>query len=464
MRMTLQSPVWTGIRVAIYLLLAAACVVFYIRQSDNIAAQRDVAKDILLESRWNVERLEVELLRTQDALSTFAANPYIISADAVRVRIDILWARLEPIRSTHDVGHPDTVSFILDLVDSLQTVLEQHDMSIQTLKHGQIVKALWVRNALEPFVPQVRDAVLMVNSPEVSRRFVERLELINSDAERNNLWLLGGFLLLAFAIIAELVVSQRRARRVHEAMIEVRKADVAKVNFLANMSHELRTPLNAIIGFSDIMRTEAFGPVSPPTYRSYAGDIHSSGQQLLAMVTDILELARLETGTISPDVRAFNVTDEIALAMRMTSVSAKEKHIRLERIDEAEDLPCLLLSDPRLFRQTILNLLTNAVTFTPDGGRILVSTRRQNGFYEVVVRDSGMGIAPEDLEKVTDKFYQVAIADTRSHGGMGLGLSIAKSFTELTGGELDIMSRLGEGTEVTLRYPESLLRTASPEA
>jgi two-component system cell cycle sensor histidine kinase PleC len=228
------------------------------------------------------------------------------------------------------------------------------------------------------------------------------------------------------------------------------EANQAKSKFLANMSHELRTPLNAIIGFSEIMESGMFGPLGADKYREYCSDIFSSGQYLLDVINDILDMAKIEAGRIRLDFEELDLDTLLAEAIRVVSARAQDKQLELV----AKISPHLSLrADRRAFKQIVLNLLSNAVKFTPAGGRITVRGRAADGCIVLAIADTGIGIAKDALARLGRPFEQVESQLTKSHQGSGLGLAIAKSLVELHGGRMRIRSTLGKGTLVVLRLP-----------
>ena len=254
--------------------------------------------------------------------------------------------------------------------------------------------------------------------------------------------------------IADLRASQQRlaelAEKYAEEKTRAEEANAAKSKFLANMSHELRTPLNAIIGFSEIMESGMFGPLGAEKYIEYCGDIHDSGQYLLDVINDILDMSKIEAGRIRLDFEDLDLDTLLAESMRVVSSKAGEKQLEVvSRI--APDLQ--LRADRRAIKQIALNLLSNAVKFTPAGGKISVRGRMSDGFVTLGIADSGIGIAKDALTRLGRPFEQVESQLTKSHQGSGLGLAIAKSLVELHGGCMRIRSTLGKGTLVIVRLP-----------
>ena len=239
--------------------------------------------------------------------------------------------------------------------------------------------------------------------------------------------------------------------------LEVANEDLAaasrhKSEFLANMSHELRTPLNAIIGFSDVLEQRLFGELNE-RQSEYTRDIAGSGRHLLDLVNEILDLSKVEAGRMELEPTEFALAETIHGALAFVRERAASHQIALTP-DVPADLGTIV-ADERKVRQVLLNLLSNAVKFTPDGGRIGVHARRRDGEVEVSVRDTGIGIAPEDQAKVFDEFQQVGKASDRSREGTGLGLTLAKRFIELHGGRIWVKSEIGTGTTFTFAVPLS---------
>jgi len=257
------------------------------------------------------------------------------------------------------------------------------------------------------------------------------------------------------AFVGQQVVEEKN-RLVSESLREAVRANKSKSEFLATMSHELRTPLNAIIGFSDIIRRELFGPLENGKYTEYARDIHESGSHLLAIINDILDLAKAEAGKLELNEQEFDVTDTLEACVRMCRGRAETG--RVEVIFFGGQTEIRALADERLLLQILANLVTNAIKFTPEGGtvRLYVSASAQKGIV-FKVTDTGIGIAPENIDRVLRPFEQVETSYSRRHSGSGLGLPYAKRLVELHCGTLKIESELGKGTMVTVTLPASRL-------
>jgi len=243
------------------------------------------------------------------------------------------------------------------------------------------------------------------------------------------------------------------------ARVEAMKANEAKSRFLANMSHELRTPLNSIIGFSDIMLTGTFGPMENERYRGYVDDIRFSGNHLLEVINDILDLSKIEASMMELEEARVGIPETLEAARTMVAPRAAERGQRLT-IEAANNLPDLWADDRRL-RQILVNLVGNAVKFSPEGAVIRLSAGMEaDGTIALSVADPGVGIAPEDLATVLEPFGQVNETILESQEGTGLGLPLAKRLAELHGGTLEIDSVPGKGTTVTVRLPASRIITS----
>ena len=227
-------------------------------------------------------------------------------------------------------------------------------------------------------------------------------------------------------------------------------ANRAKSEFLANISHELRTPLNAIIGFSEMMHEQLFGPIGQVKYLEYALDIQQSGQYLLEVINDILDMSKIEAGRMAMIPEPLNLGEIIAETMRVVQQTARERNILLETHGNTA---IELQGDRRALKQVLINLLSNAVKFTPVGGQVSLRTYRYRGSVRLAISDTGVGIPRHEIAKLGRPFEQVENQFTKGHKGTGLGLAISRSIIELHGGRLEIKSRLGEGTTVTCILP-----------
>ena len=247
------------------------------------------------------------------------------------------------------------------------------------------------------------------------------------------------------------------ARREADSTLRLAKEDAvaanrAKSQFLANMSHELRTPLNAIIGFAEVIEREFFGPVGVAQYASYAADIHRSGQHLLSLINDILDLSKVEAGRFEIVEQDFTLAETIDEAKRLLEIRAQKAGLSLSSEIEADI--GRVYADRKLISQALLNLLSNAVKFTPTGGHVRISARRESdGDLLLSVADTGIGMASEEIPRALEPFGQIDGTLARRYDGTGLGLTITKAFIEMHGGTLSLDSEKGRGTTATIRLP-----------
>ena len=261
-------------------------------------------------------------------------------------------------------------------------------------------------------------------------------------------------------VLRDATRQQTREADLEAAREEAEALNAGKSRFLANMSHELRTPLNAIMGFSDVMRSKLFGELQPK-YAEYAEMIHDAGKHLLELINDVLDISKIEAERYELGLESFDAREAISSALRLTRLQADEAGVSLRGL--LPPRPLDVEADRRAIKQIVLNLVSNALKFTPRGGSVTVAVQGYGRDLEIVVSDTGVGIAEADLERLGRPFEQAGDA-TQKIRGTGLGLSLVRAFAELHGGAMSIESRLGEGTSVSVRLPVLTPPTVSEEA
>jgi signal transduction histidine kinase len=413
-------------------------------------------------------RVHYERLLTRLTEIEADSNPSAFAQAATE--FDILYGRLRdlPQRPPYDVFLDDEVKqLVADLFALVDAKSDAFDRAIQSGSPAMLVA---FRTELEPLRAQVERAAgravqLATDYREEARRHL--MELFAAlVAVIAGLCLSG----LSFAVVSakSLRAEARRARALlamsgdlREARDASQAASHAKSEFLARMSHELRTPLNAILGFSDMIRGEAFGPISTRKYVEYGEVIHTSGGHLLGLVNDILDFAKIEAGAMvlhEGETPIANLLDEVA---GYFALLADQRHLAIACRYPDEALK--LRADSFRIRQIMLNLVSNSVKFTRPGGIVTLSAARlDDGGVELAVTDTGIGIAAQDLPGVTLPFSQIPQDITTSREGAGLGLAIVKAIVEMHGGMLTIESVVGTGTRAAVRFPAARTIAAAP--
>ena len=254
---------------------------------------------------------------------------------------------------------------------------------------------------------------------------------------------------LILAVMRDATAERDRQAALEQARQDAESLAAGKTRFLANMSHELRTPLNAIMGFSDIMRARMFGPL-PDKYSEYGDLIHESGGHLLDLINDVLDMSKIEAERFQLSLESFDAREAVSAALRLLRVQADGAGVSLRGVLPPSALD--VHADRRAIKQIVLNLVSNALKFTPKGGSVTVTAQGYDGDFELVVADTGVGISGQDLERLGRPYEQAGDASHRQMG-TGLGLSLVRSFAELHGGDMVIESTVGVGTSVTVRLP-----------
>ncbi|WP_170294643.1 chemotaxis protein CheB [Roseospira navarrensis] len=270
-----------------------------------------------------------------------------------------------------------------------------------------------------------------------------------------------GRVLGVFMMLSDIDEIKRAETSLRSAKEIAEEANRAKSDFLANMSHELRTPLNAILGFSEILSHELFGEILNKDYREYSRIIHESGQHLLSLINDILDLSKIESGRIELHEEALNIYDIVETVLRLVGERARNAQVDI-RVDLPGDMP-RLNADATAVKRVLINLLTNSIKFTEPGGSVTVTAALTKRWLTLGVADTGVGIAQGDIQRVFAPFEQVDGSLVRRSDGVGLGLPITRSLMRLHGGDISLSSKEGQGTTVTVRFPRDRVIEAAAE-
>ncbi len=302
-------------------------------------------------------------------------------------------------------------------------------------------------------------------APEISRSMQQRGELLGLRKDGTEFPVEASISKLARdgeTIFTVILTDITERKKVEQSLLAAKEgaesANRAKSEFLATMSHELRTPLNAILGFSELMRNESLGPIGTTKYRDYAGDINETGRHLLNLINDILDLSKVESGVDKIDEENVDVPEALRAVEVLVTNRAGTAHVDLV-FECSHGLPALRV-DIRKLKQILVNLISNAIKFTPAGGSVTVKAWFDaDSGYVFQIADTGIGISPEDLPKALSQFGQVDSGLDRRHEGTGLGLPLTKSLVELHGGTLELQSTKGAGTTVTVHFPPDRIVT-----
>ena len=288
------------------------------------------------------------------------------------------------------------------------------------------------------------DVEFRINRPDGAVRFIRCEGRCARDDE--------GDVFALYGVMQDMTERMAYESNLREAKDAAERAYAAKSQFLANMSHELRTPLNAIIGFSEMMQRQLLGPIGTEKYLDYIDGIRESGEHLLDLISDILDMSKIEAGKYELDLIELNVCKAVGMATHMMEGRALEAGIKITT-EGVNNEALVIIADRRAFMQILLNLLSNAVKFSSDNGVVRVECFERQDYIALKVADNGIGIPANKLAQITRPFEQASSSYAREHEGSGLGLAITKELVEMHGGTLFIDSTLGVGTTVTVRLP-----------
>jgi PAS domain S-box-containing protein len=408
------------------------------------------------------ETIWVDCYASRIVLGNAPASLVTMTDITIRKRIEEAQRRSEKLLSTVFRASPDPISLTtmsegryVDVNESFLKALGWRRSDV--IGRTAVEIGFWKDASFRPRMVEalkrdgfVRGIPSQVRAPDGEvRDFIYSIDVIHFEDED-----------LLLGIGRDVTDLKRSADELRKHMEAAEAASRTKSQFLANMSHELRTPLNAILGFSEVIGGELFGPAGDPRYSDYARDIYASGRLLLGIIDDLLDLSRLEHGKLDIRPEAVEAAEIVEACTRLVEGKAREAHVRV--VAELPAAPVRLEADALRLKQVLLNLLTNAVKYTPEGGRVTIGVRvREDGEVEFDIADTGIGMTPQEIEIALQPFGQVENALTRHHQGTGLGLPLAKGLVELHGGKLTIESTPRAGTRIAVTLPSTQKRRAA---
>jgi signal transduction histidine kinase len=412
---------------------------------------------------WAATQIEIEHYRFLDSLNHHALEGADPDKRDLAKRFDMLWSRPDILMTGEGGTRFRMVEGAEDLVTRYQRTLRDIEPLIGSIEAGDRAAYQAIHDRLDVFSLPLHNVVRNTFHETDQAAVFRNREL--GDAYLFLIVSLVGVLFSGAVLIVFLVRQVRKATLAEAAALEARQfaeaASRAKGDFLANMSHELRTPLNAIIGFAEVIRCRTFGTIGNPRYEEYIDDIHASGNHLLGVIGDILDMAKIEARKLELDEEALDLRETVDAVVRLVRPHAAEAKLTL-RAEVPLDFP-RLHGDKRLVRQMILNLLANAIKFTPPGGAVTIDALLEGDGRTVVrVRDTGIGMAQHEIEKALSPYGQASPKTREACRGTGLGLPLVKAFAELHGGSLHVQSAPGCGTLVFVRFPAT--RAVTPAA
>lgn len=454
-----MSSQGTGLIKPVVLAASLVILVFFIADS-LFRLEKEIEEFSMLtkdERYWNSTRIEVELLRLANELNSFSARPDTSQADEVSFRMEILWSRVKVVTAGATRQLIEQLDKdILQEVDRLQSLLVNLEGELDNLTPS---KADDYRVQLEQFIPRFMHSSRTIASAisETESRFAVKVQ-------ENYRWVI--FLLISILVIAVIftLINYLELRRNQILAHKAETANRSKSDFLSNMSHEIRTPLNGILGSVELLRMEE-DLQKHPSSASLLDDITASGNTLLNLINNILDLSRIQQNKMPIEQRPLDLLSCVQSSRAVVSAELTRKKLHFH-LDTSSDLPKEVLSDPLRLQQVLINLLNNAVKFTETGG-ITLKIRSENfepspmpdadGLIRhnilIEIEDSGIGIPPEIQQKLFMPFTQADSSITRNYGGSGLGLSLCREIIEAMQGEIGVHSQPGKGSVFWFRIP-----------
>jgi len=439
---------------ALALALFSGIAIFAVTSFTSLSQRHDFEVNRAQSDIWLMSQLTLELERTLHALHEYAQNDDTMPHKKLVLRFDMLSSRIPPILDAHDTRHLRTFDEITDTVSELNTILTRLAPVIETLKRDDTAQLNTVQNALTPFSTRLNTLALLVvsNTAQFEEAYSQGVNERTRKLEISVAVILLGSMFMVGLLVLESLQIRKLLAHARSAEQRAEEASQAKSSFLANMSHELRTPLTGIIGFSGMMEQETMGPL-PPKYKEYAGDIEKSGKHLLDLINDILDLSKAEANKIELDAEIHDVEDIISQSERLVAGLLDTYSVHVVT-DIGEKLPEIRV-DRRRVVQCVVNLLSNAIKFSPDGSKVLLTAApTTGGGLSIAIHDQGQGMSEDDLKIAMQPFGQIRHGpDIQHEPGTGLGLPLVKLMMELHGGDLEMISKPGQGTVARLIFP-----------
>lgn len=466
----------TLLALMVLLTLIAAAVTHFANVERQNAARLDFSR-----SPWAIAATEVETLRYGQALELLAhghRSPELM--DEARRRFDTTWSRVDVLKTGPEgrpllrlPGYPETLA-------AFDKTLKDQEHLIDALETATPEELRAAHTAVSAIIPRLRDAFLtMLTDANYNGLRTSAAQDLLEGRLSFLLTALGSLVVLLFLLLMSEIREARRLLRQSDAMVAVLReretelaslhaeatdaqqraedANRAKTVFLAHVSHELRTPLHSILGFSETINRESFGPIQPPRYAEYVQYIHQSAEHLSTLVEDLLSLSRIEAKEYTLNEARQDLGAPCRFAADLLRAKATEAAVTLV-LNEPEGPRSVIYAEQRAMRQCVLNLVNNAIKFTPKGGTVTIAWGlNAAGAPEISVADTGIGISADDQRVIFDPFFQVDNGLTRQHIGAGLGLPLVKSLMELHGGTACVQSAPGQGSRFTLSLPKDRL-------
>ena len=430
---------------------------------------RNLATEVRIDACWSQPILneESEVLGTLDMYWTEEREPDAASMQFLKSQSELCAMAIEHARTTGLLRESEMTSRALlegspvcnKIIDMDSRLVYMSTAGIEMLKIQDIQKSYGTVYPPNFYADEMR-APLVQHLERAQAGEKTDVECPLTSTDGREVWLhttfvpvLGNDGAVAYVIASSVDITERKRaeQAAMRALTEAERANQSKSAFLANMSHDLRTPLNAIIGFTQMMETKVFGPLGNPRYEQYAKDILNSGNLLVSLINDILDISKIEAGKYEINEEPIDIVDAIQDSIKMLSTNARAADLRV--IPNVQDNIPRLSADHRSVVQILNNLLSNAIKFTPRKGEVRVSADCIDNCITIEVNDTGIGMSAADVHRVLKPFEQVGSNTTQPHDGTGLGLHLCKQLIELHDGEMELKSEIAIGTSVTIKFP-----------